>query len=113
MMDGYSVRMIPGWDAHGLPVELKAVQESHIETKQSSALFSGTFETSSKNLSFSPMEIRRRAASIAEKYISIQKDQFMKWGILADWRSSYTTMGNKAHVYWKCVFILGLSRQVF
>ncbi|KER23231.1 hypothetical protein T265_08843 [Opisthorchis viverrini] len=71
LLCGYSVDFIPGWDCHGLPIELKAIEQS---TK------------------CTPQETRTQASLVAHKYIDLQKSTFMDWGILADWSKYYSTM---------------------
>ncbi|KAF6212620.1 hypothetical protein GE061_013146 [Apolygus lucorum] len=65
---GKKIHFIPGWDCHGLPIELKV--------------------TSSENLkSLKPLEIRRKAREFALRTIAEQKHVFRSWGIMADWDS--------------------------
>ncbi|XP_060102467.1 isoleucine--tRNA ligase, mitochondrial [Heteronotia binoei] len=77
MMRGYTVHYVPGWDCHGLPIELKALSE-----------FEGTQHLSA-------MEIRQRAKEFAQKVIEKQKSAFIRWGIMADWENSYYTFDKK------------------
>ncbi|XP_066451185.1 isoleucine--tRNA ligase, mitochondrial [Eleutherodactylus coqui] len=78
MMRGYNVSFVPGWDCHGLPIELMALAEMG--------------ETSD---SLSPMEIRSRARAFAEKAIEKQKSSFIRWGVMADWENCYYTFDQK------------------
>ncbi|KAL7987375.1 hypothetical protein Chor_006294 [Crotalus horridus] len=77
MMNGYKVHYVPGWDCHGLPIELKALSE-YGETKH-----------------LTPMEIRKKAKAFAEKVIEKQKSAFMRWGVMADWENCYYTFDPK------------------
>ncbi|XP_048353464.1 isoleucine--tRNA ligase, mitochondrial isoform X1 [Sphaerodactylus townsendi] len=77
MMRGYTVHYVPGWDCHGLPIELKALSE-----------LEGTQHLSA-------MEIRQRAKEFAQKVIEKQKSAFIRWGIMADWENSYHTFDKK------------------
>ncbi|NXH37936.1 SYIM protein, partial [Dicaeum eximium] len=88
VMRGYKVHYVPGWDCHGLPIELKALSE-----------VKGV-----ENLS--PMEIRQRARAFAEKAIEKQKSAFIRWGIMADWANCYLTFdpkyeANQLRVFYK------------
>ncbi|XP_053917339.1 isoleucine--tRNA ligase, mitochondrial [Cuculus canorus] len=88
MMRGYKVHYIPGWDCHGLPIELKALSEVK----------------GAENLS--PMEIRQRAREFAERAIEKQKSAFIRWGIMADWANCYRTFdpkyeANQLRVFYK------------
>ncbi|KAM6467595.1 isoleucine--tRNA ligase, mitochondrial isoform 1-T1 [Liasis olivaceus] len=77
MMNGFKVHYVPGWDCHGLPIELRALSECG-ETKH-----------------LTPMEIREKAKAFAEKVIEKQKSAFMRWGIMADWENCYYTFDRK------------------
>ncbi|XP_073412898.1 isoleucine--tRNA ligase, mitochondrial isoform X2 [Dendrobates tinctorius] len=74
MMRGYKVIYVPGWDCHGLPIELRALAE-----------------IGNQSDSLSPMEIRNRARAFAEKAIEKQKSSFIRWGVMADWDKCYYT----------------------
>ncbi|XP_063352861.1 isoleucine--tRNA ligase, mitochondrial isoform X1 [Pelmatolapia mariae] len=72
MLRGRQVHYIPGWDCHGLPIELKAL---------------GDLGTSS----LSPLQIRQKAREFAEGAIARQKAAFQRWGVMADWDQCYYT----------------------
>ncbi|XP_060070569.1 isoleucine--tRNA ligase, mitochondrial-like [Ylistrum balloti] len=71
LLKGYKIHYIPGWDCHGLPIELKA-----IKTKD------GTPQK------MTPLEIRRKAKKFAEESIQVQSKAFQSWGVMADWKNS-------------------------
>ncbi|CAH8528368.1 unnamed protein product [Dicrocoelium dendriticum] len=73
ILSGYSVSFVPGWDCHGLPIELKAKEHEHC----------------------SPHQTRESASAVARKYIAIQRSSFISWGILSDWNNYYTTMDHQ------------------
>jgi isoleucyl-tRNA synthetase len=68
------VSYIPGWDCHGLPIELKAVKSK-----------------SEKELSASI--IRNIARRFAEKTVLKQMDEFKGWAVTGDWENRWCTMG--------------------
>uniref|UniRef100_A0A8C4FB50 Isoleucine--tRNA ligase, mitochondrial n=1 Tax=Dicentrarchus labrax TaxID=13489 RepID=A0A8C4FB50_DICLA len=72
MLRGRQVHYIPGWDCHGLPIELKAL---------------GEMGTSG----LSPLQIRQKARAFAEAAIARQKAAFQRWGVMADWDQCYYT----------------------
>ncbi|TNN65481.1 Isoleucine--tRNA ligase, mitochondrial [Liparis tanakae] len=72
MLRGRQVHYVPGWDCHGLPIELKAL---------------GELGTSG----LSPMQIRQKARQFAEGAIARQKAAFQRWGVMADWDQCYYT----------------------
>jgi isoleucyl-tRNA synthetase len=74
-MQGYQAEFIPGWDCHGLPIELKV-----------------TAALGSKKNDLSKKQIRELCRKEAEKWIGIQQEQFIRLGLLADWENPYYTM---------------------
>ncbi len=76
IMKGRKVRFVPGWDCHGLPIELKVLQE--LDRKERESL--------------TPIELRKKAAKYAQKQISSQKEGFQRWGVWADWKNPYLTL---------------------
>lgn len=74
-MQGFKAEFIPGWDCHGLPIELKV-----------------TSALGDKKNQLSKKEIRNLCRKEAEKWINIQREQFVRLGILADWQNPYLTM---------------------
>ncbi len=76
IMQGQKVRFVPGWDCHGLPIELKVLQT--LDTKQREEL--------------TPLKLRKKAASYAQKQIESQMKGFKRWGIWGDWENPYLTL---------------------
>ncbi|MGL4980364.1 MAG: isoleucine--tRNA ligase [Fusobacteriaceae bacterium] len=72
---GYKVPYIPGWDTHGLPIELKVSEELGEKMK-----------------SMTQDEIRDRCAEYGKKWVGIQRDQFIRLGVLGDWENPYLTL---------------------
>ena len=75
IMQGRKVSYVPGWDCHGLPIELKAIK------------------TDAQN-SLSPLQIRKIAQTFALTTMEAQMDTFKSWGITGDWENRYCTMGS-------------------
>ena len=75
-MTGHSAPYVPGWDCHGLPIELQ------VEKNVGRA----------KKLAMSKAEIRTLCKEYAEKYISIQREEFKRLGVLGDWEKPYRTL---------------------
>ncbi|KAI0232253.1 isoleucine-tRNA ligase [Massospora cicadina] len=73
LLRGYRIRYIPGWDCHGLPIELKALAKL-------------------KATNLSPLDIRRVARETAIKAIGEQMADLKRWGIMADWDDFYRTL---------------------
>ena len=72
LMRGYGLAYRPGWDCHGLPIELKACKDDD-SWKQS------------------PLQIRTKAGKYARKTIKLQREAFQRWGCLGDWENPYLT----------------------
>ena len=75
-MSGHVAPYVPGWDCHGLPIELQ------VEKNVGRA----------KKLQMSKVQIRRLCKEYAEKYISIQREEFKRLGVLGDWGRPYRTL---------------------
>lgn len=74
-MMGYATDYVPGWDCHGLPIELQ-VEKALSEDKKK----------------LSKLEIRKRCREYAEKYVAIQRDEFKRLGVFGEWDNPYLTM---------------------
>lgn len=74
-MRGFRTPYIPGWDCHGLPIEHKVTKELQEKKKE-----------------LDPLSLRKACAAFSAKYIEIQRAQFKRLGILADWEHEYKTM---------------------
>ncbi|MGB5919482.1 isoleucine--tRNA ligase [Arcobacter sp.] len=83
--DGKSIRYVPGWDCHGLPIEQK-VEEKIGSTKK-------------KELPKS--KLRQLCRDHAAKFVDIQREEFKQLGVIADWDKPYLTMDFKfeANIY--------------
>lgn len=72
---GFDAPYVPGWDCHGLPIELQ------VEKKLGKA-----------GVKVSPSVFRKACRDYAEKQVKIQKDAFIRLGVLGDWNNPYLTM---------------------
>ncbi|MCX5924218.1 MAG: isoleucine--tRNA ligase, partial [Candidatus Dependentiae bacterium] len=70
-MAGKHVPVIPGWDCHGLPIELKVTQEYKDLSRQ---------------------ELKTECRAYAQKWIDIQREEFKKLGVMMHWDKPYATM---------------------
>ena len=73
-MMGYRAEYVPGWDCHGLPIELKA--ENELGGKKG----------------LSVLEVRRLCREFALKYLDIQREEFKRLGVFGQWDKPYMTM---------------------
>ncbi len=73
-MTGRKAEYVPGWDCHGLPIELKVEQELGGKTN------------------FSTLEIRQKCREYALRFLDIQREEFKRLGVLGTWDKPYLTM---------------------
>lgn len=79
-MAGFDARFRPGWDCHGLPVEWK-VEEQYRERGLSKD-------------DVPVLEFRQACRDYAAKWVDVQRDEFKRLGVAADWSNPYLTMDN-------------------
>uniref|UniRef100_A0A0M3HV85 isoleucine--tRNA ligase n=1 Tax=Ascaris lumbricoides TaxID=6252 RepID=A0A0M3HV85_ASCLU len=95
---GHRVIFRPGWDCHGLPIELKIAKNAHEASEHfilSKIRLLVGFESNIFVMivkKMSALQIRRAARNIAEQSIGKQMNSFKRWGVTADWQHSYRTM---------------------
>ncbi|KAE8737525.1 hypothetical protein FOCC_FOCC017012 [Frankliniella occidentalis] len=80
LLKGQRIHFVPGWDCHGLPIELKALSASKSED------------------TLSPLEIRLKARKFATDAIETQRNVFRSWGILGDWENNCYFTYDKSYV---------------
>jgi isoleucyl-tRNA synthetase len=74
-LDGFDAPYVPGWDCHGLPIEL-VVEKNH-----------------GKNID--PAKFRELCRAYAAEQVERQKKDFIRLGVLGDWDNPYLTMDFK------------------
>jgi len=74
-MAGMDAPYVPGWDCHGLPIEIKVDQQ-----------------LGGKKLQMKPLDVRAECRKYAEKYLNLQRDQFKRIGVFGRWDRPYSTM---------------------
>ncbi|MBI5560008.1 MAG: isoleucine--tRNA ligase [Deltaproteobacteria bacterium] len=74
-MMGFSTDYVPGWDCHGLPIELQVEKNLGREKE-----------------SLPKHEIRKRCREYAQKYVGIQRGEFKRLGVFGEWDNPYLTM---------------------
>jgi isoleucyl-tRNA synthetase len=72
---GYDAPYLPGWDCHGLPIELQVDRN-----------------LGSKKKEMTPLAFRKACRAYAEKYVGIQRTEFERLGVLGEWQDPYLTM---------------------
>ncbi|MBI5587636.1 MAG: isoleucine--tRNA ligase [Deltaproteobacteria bacterium] len=74
-MMGFSADYVPGWDCHGLPIELQVEKE-----------------LGQKKQELTKGEVRKRCRAYAEKFVNIQREDFKRLGVFGEWENPYLTM---------------------
>ena len=74
-MSGFCAPYVPGWDTHGLPIELKAMKSIGVE-----------------NGAIPPVELRKHCHDFALTHVKNQMKQFKRLGTLGDYDDPYLTL---------------------
>jgi isoleucyl-tRNA synthetase len=74
-MAGFNAPYVPGWDCHGLPIEIKVDEQ-----------------LGRKKLEMEPIAVRRACRVYAQKYLDLQRTQFQRLGVFGRWNRPYSTM---------------------
>lgn len=74
-MSGFDSPYVPGWDCHGLPIEIKVDQQ-----------------LGGKKLQMKPLDVRRECRKFAQKYLDLQRTQFKRIGVFGRFDRPYVTM---------------------
>ena len=75
VMGGADAPYLPGWDCHGLPIELQVDRD-----------------LGSKKREMTPLAFRKACRAYAERFVAIQREEFERLGILGEWEAPYVTM---------------------
>lgn len=101
-MQGRKAKFVPGWDCHGLPIELKVLQVGDAQPEGQDIVLCCGFSSpnvfnpclvfvSSQSMkdaerrSLTPLQLRKKAAEFALKTVDAQREQFKRY---APWRCS-------------------------
>ena len=74
-MAGFDAPYVPGWDCHGLPIEIKVDEK-----------------LGGKKLEMDPVAVRKACREYAGKYLDLQRTQFKRLGVFGRWDKPYATM---------------------
>jgi isoleucyl-tRNA synthetase len=74
-MAGFDSPYVPGWDCHGLPIEIKVDQK-----------------LGGKKLEMKPLAVRKACREYAQKFLDLQREQFKRIGIFGRFDRPYSTM---------------------
>jgi isoleucyl-tRNA synthetase len=73
-MLGYRSPYVPGWDCHGMPIELQVARDLGEKIRMMPKL-----------------EVRRLCRQFAEKWIDVQRGEFIRLGVAGEWMNPYLT----------------------
>ncbi len=76
LLKGRKVRYVPGWDCHGLPIELKVLQTLKPEERKQ----------------LTPLTLRQKARDFALATVDQQSKSFQRYGVWGDWKHPYLTL---------------------
>jgi len=76
VLKGDQVHYVPGWDCHGLPIELKVLQNMKSKERQG----------------LTPIDLRERAAAFAKETVEKQSVSFQRYGVMGDFENPYLTL---------------------
>ena len=76
-MKGFYAPYVPGWDCHGLPIELQVDKNLGDQKDKLDVL-----------------EKRKLCREYAAEFVDIQREEFKRLGVFGDWRKPYLTMSN-------------------
>ncbi len=74
-VSGYNMTYVPGWDNHGMPIESAIIKQNKLNRK-----------------SMSIPEFRDACRDFAQHFVEVQKQQFIRLGIIGEWDRPYLTM---------------------
>ncbi len=74
-MAGFDSPYVPGWDCHGLPIEIKVDEQ-----------------LGKKKLEMPALAVRKACRAYAEKFVDLQRSQFRRIGVFGQWQDPYLTM---------------------
>ncbi len=74
-MQGFLSPYLPGWDCHGLPIEIHVDKRLGAQKKDMSII-----------------EFREECKKYAEKFIGVQREEFVRLGVFGEWSAPYLTM---------------------
>lgn len=81
LLKGRRVDYVPGWDCHGLPIELRALE---LWRKSQPEIAGHQIPPA--------IAVRKKARALATETVARQKKQFKEWAIMADWDNAWKTM---------------------
>ena len=91
MLAGERLSFVPGWDCHGLPIELKVLQTLPSDE--------------ARNLT--ALDLRSKAGAFAKETVERQSSSFQRYGVWAEWEAPYLTLKKEYEAAQIRVFLHG------
>lgn len=92
-MEGFDSPYVPGWDCHGLPIEIKV-----------------DGQLGGKKAGMPVAQIRGACRKYAQKYVDLQRKDFIRLGVLGRWQNPYLTMSAEYEAVIAQAFVEFLDR---
>src|SRR5450755_2987943 len=86
-MAGKDSNYVPGWDCHGLPIEWRIEEENYRKKGKAKP----DFKDAAAMIAF-----RQECRAYAQHWLSVQREEFKRLGVIGDWDHPYTTMSYPA-----------------
>ncbi|RMF19166.1 MAG: isoleucine--tRNA ligase [Deltaproteobacteria bacterium] len=74
-LSGHRTPYRPGWDCHGLPIELEVEKSLGTKARQAADI----------------LDVRARCREYADRFVDVQREEFRRLGVLGDWQRPYRT----------------------
>lgn len=78
---GFYTKYVPGWDTHGLPIEHAVIKNTGLNRHE-----------------MTPLELRKKCRDYALEQVEIQKNDFIRFGVLGEWEHPYLTLQHHIEV---------------
>ena len=96
LAQGYRVDYVPGWDCHGLPIELKALEKTGWKQEQKT----------------DAVAVRKAARAFANSTVEKQMKGFKAWAVMGDWDAHWKTMDKGFELRQLAVFKILLQKKL-
>ena len=96
LSQGKRINFVPGWDCHGLPIELKALQRQR--KLGDSTLIDDTY------VDVDASTVRTIARELANRTVEEQRQGFKEWGVMGNWEGAWRTMDHDFEIRQLAVF---------
>ncbi|MDR1731848.1 MAG: isoleucine--tRNA ligase [Synergistaceae bacterium] len=75
LMSGHYAPFVPGYDTHGLPIELRVLKDENLSKEAAD-----------------PVLLRKKCTEFATRFIGVQTEEFKRLGVFGEWDNPYITL---------------------